>query len=83
VLQSWLARQRGDPRSIAAAIAGGVAFGLAHAAGGPIYVLVASAAGIGYGWIYASTGSMAAAILAHAALNTIHFLFFTYPAVAR
>jgi uncharacterized protein len=82
VIHTSLARWRGDPRSIFAIVAGGVAFGLAHAAGGPMYVLVAAAAGIGYGWIYASTGSIGAAILAHAALNAIHFLFFTYPAVA-
>jgi uncharacterized protein len=82
VIHTSLARWRGDPRSIFAIVAGGVAFGLAHAAGGPMHVLVAAAAGIGYGWIYASTGSIGAAILAHAALNAIHFLFFTYPAVA-
>ena len=53
--------------------------GLAHAAGGWLYVLVASLAGIGYGWIYASTRSIAWAIVAHAGLNAIHFLVFTYP----
>ena len=43
---------------------------------------VASAAGLGYGWIYASTRSIGAAVAVHAGLNTIHFLFFSYPALA-
>jgi membrane protease YdiL (CAAX protease family) len=82
VIHSWIARRLGDPKSALAILAGGVAFGVAHVAGGPMYVLVATVAGIGYGWIYSSTESIAAAILAHAGLNTIHFLLFTYPALA-
>jgi len=82
VIHTWLAERRGDPASVLAIVLGGLAFGLAHAAGGPLYVAVASVAGIGYGWIYASTRSIGAAILAHAGLNTIHFLLFTYPALA-
>ena len=61
----------------------GLLFGLAHLAGGPSYVAVAAVAGVGYGWIYASTKSIAAAIAAHAGLNAIHFVFFTYPGLAR
>ena len=57
-------------------------FGVAHLAGGAVYVALAAVAGIGYGWIYASTRSIAAAILAHAGLNTVHFLLFSYPALA-
>jgi membrane protease YdiL (CAAX protease family) len=38
-------------------------------------------AGIGYGWIYASTRSLVGAVAAHAGLNTMHLLFFTYPAL--
>jgi membrane protease YdiL (CAAX protease family) len=84
VVQTAIWRRLGGTRSaaiIAIAVAGTL-FGAAHAAGGYGYVVLATAAGIGYGWIYAATGSIAAAILAHAALNTIHFLLFSYPALA-
>jgi len=81
VVHSWLAERRGDPRSGFAIVAGGLAFGLAHIGGGPMYALVSAVAGIGYGWIFASTRSIGAAILAHAGLNTIHLIFFTYPAL--
>jgi membrane protease YdiL (CAAX protease family) len=83
VVQSWLSERLGDSADAVAIVIGGLAFGVAHGAGGPMYVVVASAAGIGYGWIFAATGSMGAAILAHAGLNTIHLLFFTYPSLAR
>jgi uncharacterized protein len=46
-------------------------------------VLLSSVAGMGYGWIYASTRSLAMSTLAHTGLNTVHFLFFTYPALAH
>ena len=36
-----------------------------------------------FAWIYAATGSIRAAILAHAALNTVHLLLFTYPALTQ
>lgn len=62
--------------------ASGVLFGLSHLAGGWTYVALATVAGLGYAWIYAVTGSLAAAVLAHSGLNTLHFLFFTYPALS-
>lgn len=58
-----------------------VLFGLAHAAGGPTYVALATVAGVGYGWVYQRTGRIEASILTHFALNTVHFLLFTYPAI--
>ena len=81
--QTGIARRLGGtPRAEAIAIVSiGALFGLAHLAGGPLYVVLAAVAGMGYGWIYASTRSIAAAIVAHAGLNTIHFLLFTYPAL--
>lgn len=84
VTQTGIARRLGGtPRAEAMAIvAVGSLFGLAHLAGGPLYIVLAAVAGIGYGWIYASTRSIGAAIIAHAALNTIHFLLFTYPALS-
>lgn len=78
-IAAWLGR--GRSATMIAIIAAGVLFGVAHLAGGPPYVLLAAVAGIGYGWIYASTRSIGASIAAHAGLNTIHFLLFSYPAL--
>lgn len=60
-----------------------ILFGLAHAAGGWAYVALATLAGAGYGWVYEKTQRVEAGVLAHFALNAVHFIFFTYPAVAR
>jgi hypothetical protein len=57
-------------------------FGLAHYAGGVKYILLAFVAGVGYGWAYYRTQRIEASILTHFMLNSIHFLFFTYPALA-
>lgn len=57
-------------------------FGLVHYPGGKKYVLLATVAGLGYGWIYRVTQRIEASILTHFGLNLIHFLFFTYPALA-
>jgi membrane protease YdiL (CAAX protease family) len=57
----------------------GILFGLAHFAGGITYVILASVAGIGYGYVYHVTGRIESAILTHFLLNSVHFLFFTYP----
>jgi membrane protease YdiL (CAAX protease family) len=65
-----------------ATLAAAALFGLAHAGGGWIYVGLATVAGIGYGLVYALTRSIAAAIAAHTALNLLHLLFFSYPALA-
>jgi len=64
-----------------AIIIAAILFGLLHYAGGPKYIFLASVAGVGYGWIYNRTGRIEASILCHFTLNTIHFLFFTYPAL--
>lgn len=80
-LQDWLGpAQRARWTAV---VASGALFGLAHAGGGWIYAGLATAAGIGYGLVYALTGSIVAAILAHTALNLLHLLFFSYPALAR
>ena len=57
----------------------GVLFGLAHFAGGIGYVFLASLAGILYGYAYHKTGRIEAAFLTHLALNSGHFVFFSYP----
>ena len=83
-LQTWIAdRLKAWPHAtLASVVSAGVIFGVAHAGGGATYVLLSSVAGMGYGWIYGSTRSLASSTLAHAGLNTVHFLFFTYPALA-
>jgi uncharacterized protein len=60
-----------------------VLFGLAHAAGGPMLVLFATLAGFGYAAAYLRSGRIEGAILAHFALNAVHFVAFTYPALVR
>jgi len=64
-----------------AALAIGVAatlFGLAHMAGGIQWVMLAGLAGLAYGVAY-RYGGLAAAVLAHLGLNTLHYGLFTYP----
>ena len=56
-------------------------YGLSHFAGGPLYVAFVTLAGLGYGWVYQKTGCIEASILLHFALNTAHFLLFTYPSL--
>ena len=82
VVQSAIATRRADETGRLAILGAGLLFGLTHMAGGPLYVLVASAAGVGYGWIDASTRSIGLAIVAHAGLNAVHLVLFTYPALA-
>ena len=78
-LQTWLGQSQ---QARWTAMAGAAAlFGLAHIGGGWIYVMLATAAGIGYGLVYAITGSIVAAAAAHTALNLLHLLLFSYPAL--
>lgn len=58
-------------------------FGLSHIKGGWIYVLLSSIAGLFYGAAYLRTGRIEASIFTHFMLNTVHFLLFTYPALAH
>lgn len=57
-------------------------FGIAHFAGGWRYVLLATIAGAGYAIVYRRTRRIEMAMLAHFALNAVHFLLFTYPQLA-
>jgi membrane protease YdiL (CAAX protease family) len=84
VVQARLRDLAGDSAAgRALAVAGAAAvFGLAHAGGGWTYVLLAAIAGLGYGAIYAMTGSVWASAAGHTALNLVHLLFFSYPALA-
>lgn len=69
--------------NVIAIIVASVLFGLSHFMGGMQYVLLATIAGMGYGWIYWSTQRIEASIITHFSLNLVHFLFFTYPALAN
>lgn len=60
-----------------------ILFGLAHAGGGVLYVALATLAGVGYAVVYAQTRRVEAAVLTHFAVNAAHFVFFTYPGLAK
>jgi membrane protease YdiL (CAAX protease family) len=67
--------------AIAIAVSAGL-YGLAHFGGGMSSVGLATAAGLGYAFVYQRTRGIEMSMLAHFALNTVHFLLFTYPAAA-
>ena len=79
-VQQQLTARWGHHRGGAALAIGAAAllFGLAHLAGGVQWVALASLAGVAYGVAY-RYGGLAAAVLAHLGLNTLHFAGFTYP----
>ncbi len=54
-------------------------FGAAHLGGGWKFVILATIAGFAYGQVYQRTRRIEAAILLHFAVNSAHFLLFTYP----
>jgi membrane protease YdiL (CAAX protease family) len=66
-----------------AVLAGAILFGLQHWQGGPLYIGFATIAGIAYGLVYWRSRKIAFPILIHFLFNLIHFLFFTYPALAK
>lgn len=68
--------------NVIAIIIASILFGLSHFMGGIRYIILATIAGIGYGWIYWRTQRIEASIITHFSLNLVHFLFFTYPALA-
>ncbi len=65
-----------------AVVAAGALFGSPISAAAGLYVGLATVAGVGYGLVYALTRSIGAAVLAHTGLNLLHFLCFSYPALA-
>lgn len=56
-------------------------FGAAHYAGGLRYVLLATVAGVFYGYAFMKTEKIEASIAVHFLVNSVHFIFFTYPAL--
>ncbi len=57
-------------------------FGAVHYKGGSKYVLLAAIAGLFYGYAYMRTRKIEASVFTHFMVNSIHFIFFTYPALA-
>ena len=69
-------------RTAAAVLLSAALFGLAHLAGGPRMALLAGLTGLGAALAYAWTGRLGAAVCVHFAVNAVHALAFTYPALA-
>jgi len=65
-----------------AVLATSILFGLAHLGGGPLLALLATLAGLHYAAAYLLSKRVEGAILTHFALNAVHFLAFSYPALA-
>jgi membrane protease YdiL (CAAX protease family) len=75
----------GRPRWLAVAVPvvlSAMLFGAAHLGGGPALALFATLGGLGNAWAYARVRRIEAAIGVHFGLNALHFLLFTYPALA-
>ena len=83
-VQRGLQQALGDHRHAGriALVIASLIFGIAHWAGGPRYVLLSTIAGLGYGGAVQRSGRLEAGIATHFLLNSLHYLFFTYPALA-
>ena len=64
-----------------ALLAASLFFGLLHR-GDLLYSLLATVAGLCYGFVYQKTQRIEASILTHFLLNMVHFVGFSYPALA-
>ncbi|WP_326538893.1 CPBP family intramembrane glutamic endopeptidase [Pseudorhodoferax sp.] len=80
LVQDPLARRWGAACGVAVSA---LLFGLVHAGGGPWLVALASLSGLGAALAYAASGRIAVPIGVHFAVNAVHAIFFTYPALAR
>jgi membrane protease YdiL (CAAX protease family) len=79
-----LADRRGGRAGHAAAVlVSALAFGAVHVAGGPRYMVLATLGGLGNAVAYARARKVEASVFVHFALNAVHMIFFTYPALAR
>jgi len=78
--QGWSGWRHGR---LAALLVSTLLFALAHAAGGAALIMLAGVAGLHYGAAYLVSRRIEGAILTHFALNAVHFLAFTYPALAK
>lgn len=80
LVQDPLRRTRAGPWG--AVLVSAALFGAVHAAGGATMVLLAGLAGLGHALVYERTRRIEAPILVHFGLNAVHFLGFSYPALA-
>ena len=64
-----------------AVVCSALLFGAVHLPGGVPYAVLATVAGFGYAYAYHATRRIEAPIFLHTALNAIHFIAFTYPAL--
>jgi membrane protease YdiL (CAAX protease family) len=64
-------------------VAASLLFGAVHAPGGAALAALATVAGLGYGAAWHVTRRIEAAIAVHFAVNAVHFVAFTYPALLR
>lgn len=67
---------------VLATLLASILFGLAHLGGGLLLALLATVAGLHYAVAYLRSQRVEGAILTHFTLNAVHFLAFTYPALA-
>lgn len=84
VIQHQLARLLAGQRmgALLSILVSALLFGAAHLGGGLRYAMVAAVAGLGYALVFHRSGRIEGAIAVHFALNAVHFLFFSYPALA-
>lgn len=83
LLQKMAAALRGWRGGTAIAVlATSLLFGLAHLGGGVLLALLATLAGLHYAAAYLLSQRVEGAILTHFALNAVHVVAFTYPALA-
>lgn len=64
-----------------ALVATALLFGVAHASGGVLLMIFAGLAGLIYGLVWHWSGRLWLATACHFALNMVHLLLFTYPAL--
>jgi membrane protease YdiL (CAAX protease family) len=76
---SLLNKKHGEKLAIAISA---LLFGVVHLGGGIAYMALATLAGAGYACIYSATKRIEAPVAAHFLFNLIHFVGFTYPALA-
>jgi len=69
--------------SLLAVFVSSMLFGVAHFGAGGFFMVTGFTAGLVYGLVYVKTQRLEAAIITHFLTNTIHFLFFSYPMLAR
>lgn len=69
--------------SVASIALAALSFGFAHYRGGISYIVFATTAGVFYGFVFQRTNRLESSILVHFGLNTVHFIFFSYPALIR